>query len=46
MRWFLRIELEHLLSRAGYTVEALYGNFDRSPLVDGAPEIVVVARCG
>jgi hypothetical protein len=46
MRWFMRVELEHLLSRAGYTVESMYGNFDRSPLVDGSPEIIVVARCG
>jgi SAM-dependent methyltransferase len=44
MRWFFRYELEHLLARAGFTVEAIYGNFDESPLTDGAPEIIVVAR--
>ena len=46
MRWYWRIELEHLLSRAGFTIDEVYGNFDRSPLVDSSPEIVVVARSG
>jgi len=46
MRWFLPIELEHLLARAGFTIESMYGDFDRSPLVDSSPEIVVVARVG
>jgi SAM-dependent methyltransferase len=46
LRWFLRIELEHLLARAGFTIESMYGNFDRSPLVVRSPEIVVVARAG
>lgn len=44
MRWYLRYELEHLLSRAGFVVEELYGDFDRSPLIDESPEIIVVAR--
>ena len=43
MRWFLRVELEHLLARAGFTIESMYGDFDRSPLVDASPEIIVVA---
>ena len=45
MRYFFRYELEHLLVRAGFRVEAVYGDFDRSPV--GAPagrELVVVAR--
>jgi hypothetical protein len=46
MRWFLRVELEHLLARAGFTIESMYGNFDRSPLVDASPEIVIIARVG
>ena len=46
MRWFLRVELEHLLARAGFTIESMYGDFDRSPLVDASPEIIVVARGG
>ena len=44
MRWFLRNELEHLLARGGFEIDALYGDFDRSPLVDTSPEIIVVAR--
>ena len=44
MRWYLAAELEHLLARAGYRVEAMYGDLDRGPLRDGAPEIIVVAR--
>ncbi|HKP28031.1 MAG TPA: class I SAM-dependent methyltransferase [Gemmatimonadales bacterium] len=44
MRWYNKAELEHLLVRAGFTVEAIYGGFDRRPLTDDAPEIIVVAR--
>lgn len=43
MRWYQRAELEHLLTRAGFAIEAMYGDFDRSPLGDGSPEIIVVA---
>ncbi|MCW5889981.1 MAG: class I SAM-dependent methyltransferase [bacterium] len=44
MRWFFRFELEHLLARAGFAVEALYGDFDRRPFEGDSPEIVLVAR--
>jgi SAM-dependent methyltransferase len=44
MRWYAAVELEHLLARAGFAVDAVYGDFERGPLRDGAPEIVVVAR--
>jgi SAM-dependent methyltransferase len=43
MRWYLRDELTHLLARSGFRIEAIHGDFDRTPLVDGAPEIVVHA---
>ena len=43
MRWFLPAELQHLLARAGFRVRQVYGDFARGPLVDGAPEQVVVA---
>jgi SAM-dependent methyltransferase len=43
MRWYLRAELVHLLARGGLRVDAVYGGFDESPLVDGAMEQVVVA---
>jgi len=46
MRWFMRPELEHLVARAGFTLDAIYGDFDRSPLTDGSPEMIVVARIG
>ena len=44
MRWFLNAELRHLLARAGFRVAAMYGDFARGPLVDGAPEQVVVGE--
>lgn len=43
MRWYGPAELEHLLVRAGFQVEAMYGDFDRSTLRDESPEIVVIA---
>jgi SAM-dependent methyltransferase len=44
MRWYLPAELTHLLARAGFAVRAIYGDFDRSPLTDAAPEQIVVAE--
>ena len=47
MRYFFRYELEHLLVRAGFRVEAVYGDFDRSPVgAEAAGELVFVARRG
>ena len=47
MRYFFRYELEHLLVRAGFKVEAVHGDFDRSPVGASAPgELVFVARRG
>jgi SAM-dependent methyltransferase len=43
MRWYLRAELVHLLARAGFRVDSMYGGFDRTPLVDESPEIIVRA---
>ena len=45
LRWFHRYELEHLLARAGFAIEALYGGFDRRPWAPGG-ETVLVARPG
>ncbi len=42
MRWFTRFELEHLMARAGYQNVEIYGDFDRSPVEHGSPELVVV----
>jgi SAM-dependent methyltransferase len=44
MRWFVAAELRNLLARAGYRVREVYGDFARGPLVDGAPELVVIAE--
>jgi SAM-dependent methyltransferase len=44
MRWFLRVELVHLLARGGFSVRSIYGDFDRSPLTDGSPEQIVCAE--
>jgi hypothetical protein len=38
------VELTHLLARAGFRISAMYGDFTRTPLVDGAPEQVVCAE--
>ncbi|MHC4862006.1 MAG: class I SAM-dependent methyltransferase, partial [Planctomycetota bacterium] len=37
-------ELEHLLHRAGFTIEHLYGDFERTPFEEGGEELVWVAR--
>jgi hypothetical protein len=44
LRYFFRYEVEHLLARCGFKVSAVYGDFDRSPLQDGSPEMIFVAE--
>ena len=44
MRYLFRHEVEHLLARTGFVVEALCGDYDRSPYGDDSPELIVVAR--
>jgi len=44
MRWYLAAELQHLLARSGFRVRAMYGDFARGPVVDGCPELVVLAE--
>jgi SAM-dependent methyltransferase len=44
MRYFFRYELEHALVRAGLAVETIWGRFDRTPFVDGSPEMIFVCR--
>ena len=46
LRYFFRFEVEHLLARCGFRIEALYGNFDSSPLQDASPEMIFVAIIG
>jgi len=43
LRYFFRYEVEHLLARCGFRVEAEYGSFDGSPLKDDSPEMIFVA---
>jgi hypothetical protein len=44
MRWFHRFEIEHLLARAGFALEALYGDFAHGVFTGASPSIVAVAR--
>ncbi len=44
LRYLHRYEAEHLLARAGFEVEALYGDFFGAPFGDTSPEMVWVAR--
>jgi len=44
LRYFFRYEIEHLLAGCGFKVKALYGNFDRTPIVDDSPEMIFVAE--
>ena len=44
MRYLFRFEAEHLLSRAGFTVEQLYADYDKSPYGSKYPgELIFVA---
>lgn len=43
MRWFTHVELQHLLARSGFRIEAAYGDFDRAPLTDSSLEQIVIA---
>ena len=43
MRWYLRNEIVLLVERGGFRIEELFGDFDRSPVTDDSPEIIVVA---
>ena len=44
LRYFFRYEVEHLLARAGLQLNAVYGNFDCSPLAADSPEMIFVAE--
>lgn len=44
VRYFHRYEVEHLLARAGFTVEALYGDLRKNALRGTSPDMVWVAR--
>jgi SAM-dependent methyltransferase len=45
MRYFFRFEAEHLLARAGFEVEQLYADYDKSPFGSKNPgELIFVAK--
>jgi len=45
MRYFFKFEMEHLLARAGFEVEQLYSDYDKSPYGAKYPgELIFVAR--
>jgi SAM-dependent methyltransferase len=45
MRYFFRYEMEHLLERAGYVVDAIYGDYQRHAFGASYPgELIFVAR--
>jgi SAM-dependent methyltransferase len=43
MRFVFRYELEHLLARCGFRIEALYGDYDRSQFTDESLGLIVLA---
>ena len=43
LRYFFRYEVEHLLARCGFQLQALYGDFSGSPLKSASPEMIFVA---
>ena len=44
MRYLFKFEAEHLLARAGFTVEQLYADYDKSPYGSKYPgELIFVA---
>jgi SAM-dependent methyltransferase len=44
LRYTYRYEMEHLLARSGFEVEALYGDFEGGPLCNTSVEMVWLAR--
>lgn len=46
LRFWTYEELALHLGLAGFTVQDCYGNWDRAPLADVSPEIIVLARAG
>ncbi|GAC1313485.1 MAG: class I SAM-dependent methyltransferase [Chloroflexota bacterium] len=43
-RWIHRFEAEHLLERAGFAIEAVYGGYRREPFSSTSSAMVFVAR--
>jgi len=43
LRYFYRYEVEHLLARSGFKLQATFGSFDGAALHDDSPEMIFVA---
>ena len=43
-RYTFRYEMQHLLELSGFTVEAVYGDFDGGPVTEESDDLVLVAR--
>jgi SAM-dependent methyltransferase len=43
MRWFHRYELEHLLARAGFAIQQLYGSYDLDAYSAASSRLIAVA---
>lgn len=46
LRWIYRWEMQYLLELCGFTVEALYGDFERGPFRYGEEQIWVASKGG
>ena len=44
LRWVYRHEMQHLLERTGFEIEAVYGAFDGMPLDEQSTEQIWLAR--
>ncbi|MFB3881333.1 MAG: class I SAM-dependent methyltransferase [Armatimonadota bacterium] len=44
LHYFFRFEMEWMIEACGFEIEALYGNFDRTPFTTESPEMIFVAR--
>ena len=44
LRWIYRYEMQHLLERAGFAVEALYGDCRRGPFESGGEQVWIARR--
>ena len=44
MRYFWRFEIEHLLARAGFTLQHCYGSYDLEPFDSDSEQMLIVAR--
>jgi len=44
MLYFFRYEVEHLITRCGFKVVDVFGNYDKSPYTDESSKMIIVAE--